>query len=155
MSVVLIDNLRPFTERDLAMLEDWFKDAEVHRRLEGMLPLGDWYRHVEQHPGYDVWVAFSEGEAVGVIMIEREGQNTGSIAIVVNPSIRGKGYGRAVVGKAMQLPELGTIYKWYAGIEADNAACLKCFQSAGFVLENEAPDEDGYFSLWHIANINV
>ncbi|MDR6721543.1 GNAT family N-acetyltransferase [Paenibacillus sp. 2003] len=151
----VIDNLRPFTERDLPMLEDWFKDAEVHRRLEGMLPLDEWHQHVEQHPGYDVWVAFSQGKAVGVIMIEQEEQNTGSIAIVVDPSVRGRGYGRAVVGKAMQLPKLETIHKWYAGIEADNAACLKCFQSTGFVLENEDPDEDGYFSLWHIANIKV
>ncbi|OMF61591.1 GNAT family N-acetyltransferase [Paenibacillus sp. FSL R5-0766] len=151
----VIDNMRPFMVRDLAMLEEWFKDAEVHRRLEGMLPLDEWHQHVQQHPGYDVWVAFSQGKAVGVSMIEQEEQNTGSIAIVVDPSVRGRGCGRAVIGKAMQLPKLETIHKWYAGIEADNAACLKCFQSTGFVLENEAPDEDGYFSLWHIANIKV
>lgn len=155
ISVVWIDKLLPFTEHNLPMLEDWFKDAEVQQRLEGMLPLGEWYEHVERHPGYHVRIAYAEREVVGIIMLEQDEQNTGSIAIVVKPSVRNQGYGRAMLEKAMQLPELRTIHKWYAGIEADNVACLKCFQTAGFVLENEAPDEDGYYSLWHCADIKA
>ncbi|WP_019639338.1 GNAT family N-acetyltransferase [Paenibacillus fonticola] len=145
-----IDNLRPFTERDLAILEEWFEDREVYRRLEGMLPLGEWYGHVEQQLDYSVWAASFEDNVVGVIMIEREEQETGSVALVVRPAFRGLGYGRALIERAMQLPELATIRKWYAGIEADNTACLRCFQSTGFVMESETPDEDGYCSLWHI-----
>lgn len=147
---VSIDSLQPFTEHELPLLQNWFKDTEVQQRLEGMLPLEEWYGHVSQHPGYGVWVAFSQKEAVGIIMIEQEEQNTGSIAIVVNPSVRGKGYGKAVIGKALNLPEMEMINKWYAGIEADNTACLKCFESAGFRPEHAVPDEDGYFSLWYI-----
>lgn len=150
MSKVSIDSLQPLTRRDLTLLQEWFEDAEVHKRLEGMLPLLEWYGHVEQHPGYGVWVAFSNNKAVGIIMIEQEEDNTGSIAIVVDPLARGKGYGKNIISRAMNLPELERIQKWYAGIEADNTACLKCFESAGFTLEHAVPDEDGYYSLWYI-----
>lgn len=50
MYKVTIDILQPFTKRDLAILQDWFKDVEAHKRLEGMLPLTEWYGHIEQHP---------------------------------------------------------------------------------------------------------
>ncbi len=148
----VINRLQRLKEQDLTMLEAWFQDAEVKRRLEGMLPLQGWFSYVQSSLDYFVWAAFSENDPVGVIMIEQEQQeeqSTGSIAIVVNPELRGKGYGRAILTKVMSLPELQHIKRWHAGIEADNAACLKCFQSAGFLFDSMEPDEDGYYSLWY------
>ncbi|MFF5995104.1 GNAT family N-acetyltransferase [Lysinibacillus sp. KU-BSD001] len=94
-------------------------------------------------------MALENGQPVGMIMVETENDFIGSVALVVKPSLRKKGYGRLIIEKTMLLPEMSVIKKWFAGIEADNFACIKCFQSIGYKLENTQPDEDGYYSLIH------
>lgn len=145
--------MRIFNENDIETLQTWFEDSEVQRRLDGMLPLHEWFKYVKSSTGYQVWMGLGEsGQSIGIIMVEQDTDFTGNIALIVNPILRGKGYGRALIEQVMVLSETQSIKKWFAGIEEDNIACLKCFQSVGYLFEDSKPDEDGYYSLIYFSN---
>lgn len=148
-----ITELRVFRESDIVTIKGWFEDAEVQRRLEGMQPLSEWYNYVASKEDYQVWTALDENkQPIGIVMVEQESNYVGYIALVINPILRGKGYGKALVKKVMSLPSTQSIKKWIANIETDNIACLKCFESVGYSFENSIPDEDGYYLLIYISN---
>ncbi|MSN98586.1 GNAT family N-acetyltransferase [Bacillus paralicheniformis] len=142
-----IEELRLFRKEDIEWLQTWFDDAEVKRRLEGMMPLDEWFNFADGNENYRVWAALKEGKPVGAVMVEVEEDSTGNIALLVDPLLRGGGYGKALIKRTMALPEMNRINKWFAGIEEDNKRCLACFRSVGYSLEHDQPDEDGYYSL--------
>ncbi|MGN9867014.1 GNAT family N-acetyltransferase [Bacillus swezeyi] len=147
-----IDEFRLFQKEDIEWLQTWFEDGEVQKRLEGMMPLHDWYNFVEENENYQVWAALQDGKPVGAVMVEVEEGFTGNIALLVDPFLRSKGYGKAIIKRTVQLSEMSRIKKWFAGIEEDNHACLRCFQSIGYSFESDQPDEDGYYSLIYLPN---
>ncbi|MED4570041.1 GNAT family N-acetyltransferase [Brevibacillus agri] len=147
ISMKMMDRMEQLQEEHLAILRTWFQDAEVQKRMEGMEPLEEWYGYVKENDSYFVWIAFLGEQPVGVAMVEIEEEHAGSIGLIVNPSLRHRGYGKALLREAMQRQELSGVQKWIAGIEADNVACLRCFEAAGFAKEEPVPDEDGFFLL--------
>lgn len=143
-------DMRIFDSKDIETVQVWFNDFEVQRRLEGITPINEWFNNINNNAHYFVWLAFENEQPVGMVMVEREDDFTGNVALVVKPSLRNKGYGRSIIEKVMSLPETKFVKKWFAGIEEDNLACIKCFQSIGYAFESAHPDEDGYYSLIHI-----
>lgn len=115
-----------------------------------MLPLNDWFRFANENENYRVWTALKEGKHVGVVMVEIEKKLTANIALLVDPLLRGEGYGKTLIKMTMELPEMSQINKWFAGIEDDNKSCLSCFRSVGYSLEHVQPDYDGYYSLIYL-----
>ncbi|MGG2134657.1 GNAT family N-acetyltransferase [Bacillus sp. S2(2024)] len=149
-----IDKLVCFQKEDIDVMESWFQDAETYQRLGGILPLNDWYKFVKENENYVVWMAKNGNKVVGITMVEVDEDHTGSIAILTNPSLRGRGIGKSLIKSTLLLDEMSHVRKWFAGIEADNKACLKCFQANEFVFENLYPDEDGYYSLVYFVKCN-
>ncbi|MCC2252414.1 GNAT family N-acetyltransferase [Virgibacillus sp. AGTR] len=141
--------MRLFEEEDIKTVQEWFNDHEIQNRLEGMLPLMEWFNNIKENTQYFVWLTLECNQPVGIVMVEIEEDCTGSIALAVKPSLRNKGYGRLFIEKTMLLPDMQSIKRWYAGIEEDNVACLKCFQSVGFTLQHTQPDKHGFYSLIH------
>ena len=135
-----------FQEKNIPELKTWFNDTEVKKRLEGLLPLEKWFANVKNNAQYFILLAHSNTQVVGLAIVDIE-DSKGNIAIVTQPDLRNKGVGKQVIKKVMNLPEMHQVKKWYAGIEADHSASLKCFQSVGYILENSEPDEDGYYSV--------
>lgn len=131
----------------LSILQMWFRDSEVQKRMEGMEPLEEWYGHVKENDAYFVWIAFSGEQPVGVAMVEREGENAGSVGLIVNPALRHRGYGKVLLRETMKREEVQGVRRWIAGIEADNHACLRCFESVGYEKVTPVPDEDGFYLL--------
>lgn len=72
-----IDEFRLFQKEDIEWLQTWFEDGEVQKRLEGMMPLHDWYDFVEENENYQVWAALQGGKPVGAVMVEVEEDFTG------------------------------------------------------------------------------
>ncbi|WP_223146303.1 GNAT family N-acetyltransferase [Pusillimonas sp. ANT_WB101] len=91
------EQLRTFQKKDIEWLHTWFEDAEVKRRLERMMPFDDWFRFADENENYRVWAALKEGKPVGVVMVEIEEDLTGNIALLVDPLLRGRGYGKALI----------------------------------------------------------
>lgn len=135
-----------FQEKNIPELKTWFNDTEVKKRLGGLLPLEKWFANVKNNAQYFILLAHSNTQVVGLAIVDIE-DSKGNIAIVTQPDLRNKGVGKQVIKKVMNLPEMHQVKKWYAGIEADNSASLRCFQSVGYILENSEPDEDGYYSV--------
>ncbi|HEK9103800.1 TPA: GNAT family N-acetyltransferase [Bacillus pseudomycoides] len=148
-----INRMRTFQDDDMNIMVSWFEDSEVHKRLGGMLPLQEWYSFAKDNKSYNIWVAEQEGKIIGISMVEIE-EGTGSIALLIDPSLRGKGLGKEIIRKTMLLGEMKDLKKWFAGIEMDNIACLKCFESNGYSYEDIRPDEDGYYSLIYIPDVD-
>ncbi|GED13244.1 GNAT family N-acetyltransferase [Aneurinibacillus migulanus] len=144
--MVYIDGLRPLQETDLLTLEKWFENSEIASRMEGMLPLKEWYNHISKNFLQFIRIAYTQQNPVGIIQVEKE-EDIGYISLIVNPSFWNKGYGKTILCKALEQPEFRSIRKWKASIEEDNISSLKCFKSVGFIEEDANPDEDGFFDL--------
>ncbi|WP_158289282.1 GNAT family N-acetyltransferase [Paenibacillus flagellatus] len=132
-------------QEGLALLKQWFQDPEALRRLSGMLPLERWLPFVLQNPDYYAWIVYESGQPVGQIDAETEADGTAYVSLLVNPGLRGRGYGSRMLAALLQRPELTAVRRWEAGIEPDNIASIRCFRKAGFV-EQEV-DEDGFMRL--------
>ncbi|WP_246005786.1 GNAT family N-acetyltransferase [Brevibacillus gelatini] len=143
----MMDRMERLQEEHLAILKTWFQDAEVQKRMEGMEPLEEWYGFVKENDSYFVWIAFMGEQPVGVAMVEIEEGMEGSIGLIVNPSLRHRGYGKTLLREVLEHEELSGVKRWIAGIEEDNVACLRCFEAVGFEKEAPEPDEDGFFLL--------
>lgn len=131
-------------QSDLPTLQTWFEDAELRRRLGGMLPLQKYFDYVQSEADYFAWMALEGDTPVGAAFIQVEPGEPQSFAFLVNPGLRSQGYGRLIVQQLMARPEAALVEVWKVGIEPDNLASQRCLASVGFGLENRAEDEEGF-----------
>ncbi len=165
--------LRAFTRADLASVESWFRDPQTRRWLGGpewpaiMLDradrvVGEEFRGAVQTGAYR-YLARSEGRAIGYVdcgtfdrctIYGGEGPDgplitdtldvpTGSIAFVVDPDVRRRGLGRAMITAVTHRPELRFVELFEAGVEPENTASRRCLEAAGFHLRSQWPDFEG------------
>jgi L-amino acid N-acyltransferase YncA len=139
--------LKPLDESRLLMLAVWFWDREIRRRLGGMLPLRRWYNYVATAPGRYVWMAYEGEAAVGFADLELTSDETAAMALLVNPQLRRRGYGKRILQALVNRPETAALKTIEAGVEWDNVASLHCFTSAGFAIKDPKPDKDGIITL--------
>lgn len=169
--------LVPFERDQLALVGPWFEDPETQRRLGGpgwpcqMLdladqPLGHFRGAVET--GRYRWLAWDHEKAVGYIdcgtfdrwttweggpqgggVISTVDVPSASIAYVVDPALRRRGYGAAMIGRLRELPELAHVRLFAAGVEPGNSGSVACLVSAGFEPWGPGPDWEGIvYYLW-------
>ena len=139
--------LRPSQESDLPMLEQWFQDTELRERLGATLPLRRWFDFVQSEPGYFSWLALDGDTVVGEVAVEIEPDGTASEAPMVNPALRGKGYGKEMLRAMLARSELAAVTEMRACIEPNNTASIRCHTSVGFVQQSSEPDEEGLLTL--------
>jgi len=163
--------LRPFTRKQLPLVEPWFADGDTRRWLGGpawprqMLdradrPLGEFRGAAET--GRHRWLAWDQGTAVGYVDCGTYDQwarweggpggrgvigvipvPAGSISYVVDPALRRRGYCAAMVTAVMAMPELEDIRLFVAGVEPANAGSVGCLRKTGFQPLNPEPDWEG------------
>jgi RimJ/RimL family protein N-acetyltransferase len=71
---------------------------------------------------------------------------TGSVAFVVDPGLRRRGLGRAMITALMRRPELRFVELFEAGVEPENLASRRCLEAAGFRPRSQQPDFEGMLS---------
>ncbi len=173
-------SLRAFTRADLRIVEPWFRDPDTRRFLGGpewprrMLELGEGvvgqeFRGAIQTGAYR-YLAHADGGPVGYvdcgtfnrctvyagegpegpIVTESIEDASGSIAFVIDPQIRRRGVGRAMISALIHQPKLGFVELFEAGVEPGNVASRRCLQAVGFRLRSEKPDFEGmlYYRAW-------
>jgi RimJ/RimL family protein N-acetyltransferase len=170
--------LAPFTADLLAVVQPWYRNPEVVRRLGGRewperelqlleSGIGDMFRGRRVMRTHS-WVAFDgSGSAVAKIGGEvydrwcryTEGPD-GSVvdavergpamglAYVVDPRRWRRGFGTAALFAAMHAPEVADVVLLAAGIEPDNVASARCAAAAGLVPDTAVPDWEGI--VYHI-----
>ena len=169
--------LRPFIRDQLVLVEPWFLDAETNRWLGGPdwprlvldradRPLGEFRGAVET--GRYRWLAWGEDRPVGYIdcgtydrwttweggsrgrgVIETIGVPSGSIAYLVDPNLRRRGYCTAMIRLLLTLPDLAHIELFAAGVEPDNVGSVRALVNAGFHPLDPNPDFEGVvYHVW-------
>jgi RimJ/RimL family protein N-acetyltransferase len=165
--------LRAFTRADLAIVESWFRDPETRRWLGGPewpatmldraeLVVGEEFRGAVQTGAYRC-LAHCDGRAIGYVdcgtfdrctVYGGQGPDgpiindtvdvpTGSVAFVVDPALRRRGLGRAMITALTHRPELRFVELFEAGVEPDNTASRHCLEAAGFHPRSQQPDFEG------------
>ncbi|MEG7283567.1 GNAT family N-acetyltransferase [Bacillus sp. 0909A] len=141
-----IDSFHFLKESDLNIIENWFDNENVRRRMDGLLPLHQWYARVSNEENNAVMMAYDQQLPAGVVIIEFEGDKA-YIGLIVNPQHHLQGYGKRILRKLIDDPDFARVSEWAACIEEENQISLSCFKAAGFMLEETEPDEDGFFTL--------
>lgn len=170
--------LRTLTRADLADVQPWFTDPDTEHFLGGpdwparMLELpavtvGQEFRGAVQTGAvhylatrddrpvgyidcgtFDRWAVWDGTDPDAPVIHETLDVPTGYLALCVDPAARGQGVGRAMVTALLRRPELGTVRRVAAGVDAANPACQHCLRAAGFRPHTPEPDfEDMLYYL--------
>jgi RimJ/RimL family protein N-acetyltransferase len=139
--------LTPLNESGLSVLETWFQDAELRKRLGGMLPLRRWFDYVRTDPGRFIWMAYEQGAPVGFLDLETFGGHTAWVTLLVNPELRNRGYGTRILRALFSRPEVTSLKRVKAVAERENIASLRILWSLGFGVEWAERDEEGFVIL--------
>jgi RimJ/RimL family protein N-acetyltransferase len=163
--------LLPFEREQLRRVESWFDDPDTERWLGGpgwprlVLDLAD--RPLGEHRGaietgrYG-WTAWDRDKLVGYIdcgatdrwTTWEGGPNgkgvvgtfpvaSGNLAYVVDPAVRRRGYGTAMIAGLLKLSDLAHIELFAAGVEPDNVGSVGCLLAVGFEILDSQPDWEG------------
>ncbi|MEL4011806.1 N-acetyltransferase family protein [Bacillus velezensis] len=144
--MVSIDRFQILKVRELKILEHWFKNDNIRRRMDAMLPLDAWYARLSKDEDDTVIMAYDGQLPAGMVSIEFV-EERAYIGLIVNPLYQLQGYGKQILQKLLTDPGFTGVREWAASIEKDNQISLACFQAAGFTLEDTEPDEDGFLTL--------
>ncbi|MEC2279758.1 GNAT family N-acetyltransferase [Bacillus velezensis] len=144
--MVSIDRFQILKERELKILEHWFKNDNIRRRMDAMLPLDAWYARLNKDEDDTVIMAYDGECPAGIVSMEFV-EERAYIGLIVNPLYQLQGYGKQMLQKLLTDPGFTSVREWAANIEKDNQISLACFQAAGFTLEDTEPDEDGFLTL--------
>ena len=141
-----IDRFQILKVRELKILKHWFKNDNIRRRMDAMLPLDAWYARLNKDEDDTVIMAYDGQLPAGMVSIEFV-EERAYIGLIVNPLYQLQGYGKQILQKLLTDPGFTGVREWAASIEKDNQISLACFQAAGFTLEDTEPDEDGFLTL--------
>ncbi len=91
---------------------------------------------------HDRWVTW-EGGAGGRGEIASIPGPAAAITYVVDPTLRRRGYGQALIQALLDLDELAHLRVFATGVEPDNTASIRCITGAGFRPIDATPDWEG------------
>jgi RimJ/RimL family protein N-acetyltransferase len=141
VKMLAINNLTfvPFDEHAYQIYASWFADAELARRIS--LPSKEWLALVTCKPSSRAWLIYEGSLPVGEIQMDIEPK--ANIAYVVNPALRGQGYGKGILRAFLAREDVKGFPQIEAFVEPDNVASIHVLLAVGFVQLREVPDEDG------------
>lgn len=172
--------LHGLTTNDLTAIAGWFEDRDTRRFLGGPEWLARMLAHAERavgtvfrgarQIGAHHYLAIADGTPAGYIdcgtfdrctvyggegpdgpiILDTIEARTGSIAFVVDPALRGRGLGRAMIAAMLTRAELRDVELFEAGVEPQNTASRRCLEAAAFELASDQPDFEGmlYYRCW-------
>lgn len=114
---------------EMCLLSTWFEDVELRRRIQP--PATEGFTYVSQTPGLYAWLVYDGSIAVGQLQLDTYSDDTGSLALVINPPLRHQGYGQRVLRAFLARPEVKSLQQLKATIAPDNAAALQCLNRWG------------------------
>lgn len=166
--------LRPYKSCDSVKIAEWLKDEDVFMKWGGerfgLFPItadiidnkymqnnGDCAEKDNFYP----WTAFDENGIVGhFIMRYIHGDNRVLRFgwVIVDDSIRGKGYGRQMLKLGLRFAfELLKVDKVTIGVFENNNLAYGCYKSVGFceIAEQECEYEEINGEKWNIVELEI
>lgn len=146
--------LRLFVDSDAETVSRWCDDRKKFfwwsAGLFGSYPLVEqnfiqFIREWSQKESYFPFIAFNEQGPQGFFIIRVPGENNTHVRfgfIILNPEIRGKGYGRQMLALAKKFAlEIYGARSAELGVFEDNQAAVNCYRASGF---KETGDTEEY-----------
>lgn len=139
--------IRPYRSVDADIIIRWCNDEEAFFKwTAGMM--GDYPLTAEKletvlagrrdSTRYFPFVAFDENGVIGFFILRQPGEDARELRfgfVIVDPSIRGKGYGKRMLQLGMRYAfEIYGAESVSLGVFENNPAALHCYQAAGFRL---------------------
>ena len=147
--------LRAAQATDAGLLHGWANEPEVRRQAIQTRPIG-WDEHQQWFAGKladldsALFVLQAGALPVGQIRFDAIGA-VARIDYALDPLVRGRGWGRALVALGMEHAARRGARRFFAQVKPDNAASAKVFRSLGFAEQAAAPGLMG-FSLARAAS---
>jgi L-amino acid N-acyltransferase len=112
----------------------------------------DWYAHKAEE-GFPLLVAVEAGEVVGYATYsefrEKIGYHTTrEHSVYLAPGARGRGIGRLLMGRLIELARGNDIHVLIGALSADNQASLRLHEALGFVEVGRLPQIGRKFGRW-------
>ncbi|MFZ6031390.1 MAG: GNAT family N-acetyltransferase [Chloroflexota bacterium] len=135
----------PFDQDCYPVYESWFSDSETRRWLQP--PSKRLLDYVTKTPGVFCWMIQDEDQMVGYVQMDRQPDGSAAISYAVNPQLRQRGYGKAILQALLQRSEARQFTVISAGTEVENVASQRCLASVGFSLPQAVPDAGGFLNF--------
>ncbi len=134
-------SLRPLTDADLPVVRLWFEDVETRHWLGGW----NWPRGklALAGPGRHTLLGLIDGLPAGLLDIEVDAAQRAAFAIVVSPTLRRLGLGRALTVAMMADRQFAQVDEWFAGVESGNVGSRQLLIGCGFARVTDE-DADGF-----------
>lgn len=146
-------SLRPASLEDAQLLLDWANDPAVRAASfdSSPIPLETHVRWLaDKLAGGETafYICESSSRPVGYARVERRDEHTGELAVSVDQTCRGRGYGKTLIelAAAAGSSALG-VGRVTARVKRENLASLRAFQAAGFA-EASDPASDPVVLTW-------
>ncbi|PJB70048.1 MAG: GNAT family N-acetyltransferase [Alphaproteobacteria bacterium CG_4_9_14_3_um_filter_47_13] len=137
-----------FLYKDIALLKNSFNDYIKELRAERGHPHQPYQKWVEPVPETVTWLV-KDTDYIGTVDIrhrlnwhlEKWG---GHIHFIIRPSMRGMGFGRKILLKAMPIANYLGIEKALLTVDPANAAAIRIIESCGGVFQDEFPETNQF-----------
>ncbi len=133
------------------LLEPWFNDEELKKRLGGFYPVVPQLEFILQAEHHHAWVIKENEQMIAFLELEVENGGIANILFVMNPAYRGQGRCLDVLQKAKSLSIFQDLKEVHAYIEEDAMASKRCFEKAGYRYVSK---EEG-FEKWVKNTLNL
>ena len=136
------------TQDDLAVLQEWFADPILNQGVDGdNLPRQ--FACMQSELNYWAWIACEGDRPVGFVWFEIQEDGIGNESLGIQPDLRNRGYGSAMLRALIETPEAQQASCVAAHIDPKNTASIRCHEKVGFVCESDEPDEEGFLRFVH------
>ena len=112
----------PLDETTFGLYCTWFQDTELKRRIEP--PTQQWLNYVRNMPGIYAWIIYEGNIPVGQLQLDTYADHTGSVGLVVNPTLRNQGNGKKILKAFLKRAEVTRLAQLEVTIEPDNEGFL-------------------------------
>ncbi len=134
-------NFVDFTKSHIATIHPWFEDEDSNWVEEPTPKFVDYVDSVDSQ--YNKCLAYDGDVPVAYVLFGFE-DRLGSMALVINPACRRKGYGLAVVQRIInRLAASSHCDTFEVSVRPRNQKSLAFFRSMGFVDRDDGPDAEG------------
>ena len=143
--------LRPAGRSDSGLLLEWRNHPTVRRASFQQEPIDAtthrrWLAGVLADARRRLYIAMWQGEPVGMLRLDLDGRDGAELSLLVDPGHRGRGMGRRLLGRAMDLARRLGLRRLHARVRPDNRVSRHLFSSCGWRQAAAVPGEAVHFS---------
>ena len=146
--------LRRATAEDSEAIWRWNNQPDVRAQSFDSKPIPRdiherWMATRLADPATKMWIIETSGGPIGIVRVQQDGA-FGRISIALDATLRGRGQGRAALGRAAEIDGRDII----ADIAADNLPSIKMILACGFLKTGEYETGDGRLIFVYERKVN-